>query len=110
MASRAMPRPITAATNVSTKPSTKSCITIRPRLAPSAVRIAISQPRVAVRAKTRVPTLAHITASSATKMKLAIESTRMTTSDSPAAIGSAKPVTRGTTFSWVFGWSTARRW
>ena len=50
---------------------------------------AISQPRVAVRANTRVPTLAQRIASSATKMPLAMVRIRITTSDSPAGSGLA---------------------
>ena len=45
-----------------------SCEMMRPRLAPSALRTVISQPRVAVRANTSVATFVHMTASSIRKM------------------------------------------
>jgi hypothetical protein len=51
-------RPTTEASSARTSASTKSCITIRPRLAPSAVRTTISRSRVAVRANISSATFA----------------------------------------------------
>ena len=67
----AMTSPSIAATAARTSASANSCVMMRPRLAPSAVRTAISQPRVAVRANTSVATFAHTTVSSIRKMPFA---------------------------------------
>jgi hypothetical protein len=56
--------PTTAATAQRTSASTNSCVTTRPRLAPSAVRTAISAVRVAVRAYTSAATFEATTTSS----------------------------------------------
>ena len=61
IATLARTSPATAATLVSTSASMNSCVMMRPRLAPSALRTVISQPRIAVRAKT--------SATSATRLK-----------------------------------------
>ena len=62
--------PTTAATPPSTSASAKSCMTSRPRLAPSALRTVSSVSRVAARAKSSRATLPQISVSSAMIMTL----------------------------------------
>ena len=57
--SRARRNPAIPAPAASTSTSTNNCITMRPRLAPSAVRAANSSCLVTVRAYTRIAMFAH---------------------------------------------------
>ena len=59
MPTLATTRPTAAPASASTSVSASSCMTVRRRLAPSAVRIAISLPRATVRASSRLATFAH---------------------------------------------------
>ena len=90
---RARRSPAIPAPAASTSTSTNSCITMRPRLAPSAVRTVNSSRLVTVRAYTRIAIFAHGGTSRrapSRKMTPASQRSRLTVGRMPAAYGTTR--------------------